>query len=71
MVAPTQLITIIKQANKLMLQYTIITADTIKTASTYQEAWDYVEHMDAQDYSIQFGESTSPTPTFETFDPVI
>ncbi len=54
-----------------MLQYTIITADTIKTVSTYQEAWDYVEHMDTKDYSIQFGESPSLTPSYAAFDPII
>ncbi len=54
-----------------MLQYTIITANTIKTVNTYQEAWDYVEHMDTKDYSIQFGESQSPATSFAAFDPII
>ena len=49
----------------------IITADTIKTVSTYEEAWDYVEHMDSKDYSIQFGASPSPAPTYAAFDPII
>ncbi len=54
-----------------MLQYTIITADTIKTVRTYKEAWDYVEHMDSKDYSIQFGASPSPAPSYAAFDPII